>query len=84
LGTQWELDGLGFGAPVNPFSRAAWELWWGTQNTVITETELETRLAAYRDARDTLRQERDQTETDLKAMLTPREEAILMGMGYLR
>jgi hypothetical protein len=81
---QWQLDSLGYSGPDNPFSRAAWELWWGTQNPDVTDEELQSRLASYREARQDICRQRDQAEEDLKAMLAPSEEATLMDMGYLR
>jgi hypothetical protein len=84
LGVQWELDSLGYVSPDSPYSRAAWDLWLGTQNPQATDDELQKRLAEYRTTREAMLQQRDQTEKDLKALLTVKEEAMLMDMGYLR
>ena len=45
---------------------------------------MKNRLAAYREAREDLCGQRDQAETDVKGLLMPQEQAILMDMGYLR
>lgn len=84
LEAQWELKCLGFVPDTNEFSHAAWDLYYSTQRSEVTDEELKQRLANYRDTRQTLREQRDQTEHDLKDLLTLREEAQLVDMGYLR
>jgi len=84
LEQQWELKCLGFVPERDEFSHAAWDLYYGTKNIDLSDPELTQRLETYRHARQDLRDRRDGVEQDLKGLLTVREEAQLVDMGYLR
>jgi hypothetical protein len=84
LAVQRELRSLGYVVPDSAFSRAAWSLWLGVVDTNVADEDLKQRLAAYQETREAERHQRDQVENELKEMLTVREEAKLLDLGYLR
>jgi hypothetical protein len=69
--------------PSNPVAVAAAALATTTQDTTSPVDALKTRLAALREARKKLQDDLLKAQVDLKALVTVRQEAILVNAGIL-
>ena len=80
------LGGRGGEAAIPPESKAAQaqrDLRTALENKDTPATEIAQKLAAYREARDKTRTELQAAQKDLKAGVSPRQEAVLVVNGLL-
>ena len=69
--------------PSSPVQTASRDLRTALENKSATSEEITTKLTALREARDKARAELQTAQKDLKEVLTPRQEAVLVSMGML-
>ncbi|HVT89856.1 MAG TPA: hypothetical protein VHD56_13460 [Tepidisphaeraceae bacterium] len=75
--------GGGFNLPDNPVSRAMNELRTALQDTNTSSDTITAKLTALRSAREKARADLAAAQKDLKDLLTARQEAVLVTLGYL-
>jgi peptidoglycan hydrolase CwlO-like protein len=79
--------GGGGGAPAgdnsNPIAAASSELSNSVQNTGTSAEDLKAKMTALRDAKKKVQGELTTAQDDLKGVVTVRQEAVLVSMGYL-
>ena len=69
--------------PSSPVGDAAHELQTLLDNKDATVEQIKVKLATLRDAKAKAKEELTKTQTDIRELLTPRQEAVLVSMGML-
>jgi hypothetical protein len=71
------------GGQNNPVSRALNDLKSAAGETHPTKEQLNDLITAVRTARQTARAEFNSAQDDLRKQVTPQQEAMLIGLGYM-